>query len=72
VTKLAADDAQLPPLPSGSGDEIMRAFGLPPSRKIGDVKRMLEQAVETGEVAARQEADAYVEFVRVNRERFGI
>ncbi len=72
VTKLAAEDSQLPPLPSGIGDEIMRAFGLPPSRKIGDVKRMLEQAVETGEVAARQEADAYVEFVRVNRERFGI
>jgi poly(A) polymerase len=72
VTKLAAEDALLPPLPSGIGDEIMRAFGLPPSRKVGDVKRMLEQAVEAGEVAARQEADAYVEFVRVNRDRFGI
>jgi poly(A) polymerase len=72
VTRLAAEDAQLPPLPSGIGDEIMRAFGLAPSRKIGDVKRMLEQAVETGELAARQEADAYVEFVRANRERFGI
>jgi poly(A) polymerase len=72
VTRLAAEDAQLPPLPSGIGDEIMRAFGLPPSRKIGDVKRMLEQAVETGEVAARQEAPAYVDFVRANRDRFGI
>jgi poly(A) polymerase len=72
VTKLAAEDAQVPPLPSGIGDEIMRAFGLQPSRKIGDVKRMLEQAVDAGEVAARQEAEAYVEFVRANRERFGI
>lgn len=72
VTKLAAEDAQLPPLPSGIGDEIMRAFSLPPSRKIGDVKRMLERAVETGEVAPRQEGEAYVEFVRSHRERFGI
>jgi len=72
VTRLAAEDAQLPPLPSGIGDEIMRAFGLPPSRKIGEVKRILEQAVDAGEIAARQEADAYVEFVRANRERFGI
>jgi poly(A) polymerase len=72
VAKLAAEDAELPPLPSGIGDEIMRAFGLPPSRKIGDVKRLLEQAVVAGEVAARQEANAYVEFVRANRERFGI
>jgi len=72
VSKLAAEDAQLPPLPSGIGDEIMRAFGLPPSRKIGEVKRLLEQAVDAGEVAARQEAEAYVEFVRAHRERFGI
>jgi len=72
VTRLAAEDAQLPPLPSGIGDEIMRAFGLPPSRKIGEVKRMLENAVESGEVAPRQEAEAYVAYVRTHRDRFGI
>jgi poly(A) polymerase len=72
IGELAAEDAQLPPLPSGIGDEIMRAFGLPPSRKIGDVKRALEQAVEAGEIAPRQDAEAYVEFVRERRERFGI
>ena len=50
----------------------MRAFGLPPSRKVGDVKRALEQAVEAGEIAPRLEADAYVEFVRSRRDKFGI
>ncbi|HEY8087261.1 MAG TPA: HD domain-containing protein [Polyangiaceae bacterium] len=72
ITTLADEDARIPPLPSGIGDEIMRAFGLPPSRKIGDVKKALEAAVESGEIEARQPAEAYVEFVRVNRERFGI
>jgi poly(A) polymerase len=72
VTQLAEEDSRLPPLPSGIGDEIMRAFGLPPSRKIGEVKRMLEEAIDAGEVAPRQAADAYVAFVRKARERFGI
>jgi poly(A) polymerase len=72
ITALAEEDAQVPPLPSGIGDEIMRAFGLPPSRKIGEMKKALEAAVESGEIEPRQPADAYVEFVRANRERFGI
>jgi len=72
IGELAAEDAQLPPLPSGIGEEIMRAFGLPPSRKIGDVKRALEQAVQAGEIAPRLPADAYVEFLLANRAKLGI
>jgi poly(A) polymerase len=72
ISMLAEEDAQVPPLPSGIGDEIMRAFGLPPSRKIGELKKGLEAAVEAGEVEPRLPAEAYVEFVRTNRERFGI
>jgi poly(A) polymerase len=72
ITSLAEEDARVPPLPSGIGDEIMRAFGLPPSRKIGEVKKALEEAVEVGEIAPQQPAEAYVEFVRAHRERFGL
>jgi poly(A) polymerase len=72
ITGLAEEDARLPPLPSGIGDEMMRAFGIPPSRKVGDLKKALEAAIETGEIEARLPAEAYVEFVRANRERFGI
>jgi poly(A) polymerase len=72
VSRLAAEDAQQPPLPTGIGDAIMGAFGLPPSRKIGDIKRALEQAVESGEIAPRLEAGAYVELVRANKTRFGL
>ncbi len=72
IAQLAAEDALVPPLPSGIGDVIMKAFGLPPSRKIGDVKRQLEELVLAGDVAPHQEADVYVEFLRANRDRFDI
>ncbi len=72
ITKLAEEDAKVPPLPSGVGDEIMKAFGLKPSRLIGDIKRALEAAIDTGEIESHQPSEAYVEFVRANKARFGI
>ena len=50
----------------------MSAFGLPPSRKVGDIKRMLEEAVQSGDVAPAQPPEAYIEFLRAERERFGL
>src|SRR5882672_4717639 len=44
IRTLAELDARLPPLPGGIGDAIMKAFQLPPSRLIGEVKRSLEAA----------------------------
>jgi poly(A) polymerase len=72
ISQLAQADGKVPPLPSGIGDAIMRAFGLPPSRKVGEVKHALEEAVQGGEIAPQQDPEAYVEFIRANRERFGI
>jgi poly(A) polymerase len=72
ISELAALDAKQPPLPTGLGNELMAAFNLPPSRLLGDLKRALEAAVEAGEIEERLEAGAYVEFVRQNRERFGL
>jgi poly(A) polymerase len=72
ITRLAAEDAVLPPLPSGVGDEIMRAFSIPPSRLIGDIKRKLEACIEANEIEARLPNEAYVEFVRADKARFGL
>jgi poly(A) polymerase len=72
VSRLAAEDAKQPPLPTGIGDAIMTAFGLPPSRKVGDVKRALEDAVQAGEIDPHLEASEYVAFVGANKGRFGI
>ena len=72
VRQILEADAIVPPLPGGIGNLIMEAFGLPPSRKIGDIKRILEEAVDAGEVPSHQPADFYVEFVRANAARFGL
>lgn len=72
VSKLQAEDAVVPPLPSGIGDAIMTSFKLPPSRLIGEIKRALETAVETGELPAHRESEFYVDFLRGNAARFGL
>ncbi len=72
VRLLAEQDAVVPPLPGGIGDEMMKAFGIPPSRRIGDLKRALEEAVDKGEVPSHQGAEVYLAFLRDNAARFGL
>ena len=72
IGKLAEEDARVPALPSGIGDAIMHAFGLPPSRRVGEVKLALEEAVLSGHIAPQQPAEAYIEFIRANKPRFGL
>jgi poly(A) polymerase len=63
VGKLVEEDAKLPPLPGGVGNAIMEAFEIRPSRVIGDLKRLLEAAIERGELEARREDAYYVTFL---------
>jgi poly(A) polymerase len=72
VDKLVEEDAVVPPLPSGIGDEIMRTFSIPPSRLIGTIKKALEDAIEAGELISHQPAEFYVEHVRANAKHFGL
>ncbi len=72
ITELAAEDAKVPPLPSGVGDDMMKTFGIPPSRLIGEIKRALEASIASGEIESHRESAYYVEFVGSNKARFGI
>jgi poly(A) polymerase len=72
ITLLAAEDAKQPPLPTGLGTELMSAFGIPPSKKLGDIKRALELAVEAGEIEERLESAAYIQFIAERKSRFGL
>lgn len=69
---IAAQDAIVPPLPKGIGDALMTAFGIPPSKRLGDLKAALEKAVEAGRVAAHQDMGVYVAFLAAHREEFGL
>jgi poly(A) polymerase len=57
-------DARIPPLPTGLGNVIMETFNLPPSKRIGDLRKLCEDAVERGELEERRDAAYYIEFLR--------
>jgi len=57
-------DARVPPLPPGVGDAIMEAFHIPPSRRVGELRKLCEEAIDRGELVERQTAEYYVEFLR--------
>ena len=57
-------DARVPPLPPGLGNAIMETFSLPPSKRIGDLRKLCEEAVERGELEERRDAAYYVEYLR--------
>jgi poly(A) polymerase len=54
----------VPPLPPGLGNAIMEAFAIPPSKRIGDLRKLCEDAIERGELEERREADYYLAYLR--------
>ena len=42
----------------------MESFGIPPSRRVGDIRKICQDAVERGELEERRESDYYVEYLR--------
>jgi poly(A) polymerase len=57
-------DARLPPLPPGLGNAIMEAFGLAPSRRVGELRKLCEEGVLRGEIAPRQPCEHYLDYLR--------
>ncbi len=72
IEQLRAMDSKVPPLPKGVGEALMQEFRLPPSRLVGNIKRALEAACESGEILAGQDTSYYVDVVVQNRQRFGL
>jgi poly(A) polymerase len=64
VRTLADEDSKLEPLPSGLGNTLMTALGLPPGKHIGLLRAQLEQLCEAGEIEAGREPVYYLEQVR--------
>jgi poly(A) polymerase len=57
-------DAKVPPLPPGLGNAFMEAFQLQAGRRIGELRKMCEEAIDRGELEERRLADYYVAFLR--------
>jgi poly(A) polymerase len=64
IVAVRALDARVPPLPPGLGDAIMAAFNLQPSRRVGELRKLCEEAIGRGELLERQEASYYVYYLR--------
>jgi poly(A) polymerase len=64
IHAVRALDARQPPLPPGLGNAIMEAFGLPPSRRVGELRQLCQDAVEKGELPERQPSEYYIEWLR--------
>lgn len=72
IRDLQEEDRKVAPLPKGLGTAIMEAFGIPPSRRLGDLMKKLEQAAEAGELEARKPAAYYLEHLAAKREEYGL
>jgi poly(A) polymerase len=72
IERLAFEDEKVPPLPKGVGDAIMARFGLPPSRRIGELKQRLEREVAAGTLEPQRDDAYYVAWLEANRADLGL
>ena len=72
IKTLRTDDEKLPPLPKGLGTVLTDVFGIPPSKKLGDIRKQLESDVEDGTLEAGRDCDYYVAAIGADRARYGV
>lgn len=72
IRDLQEEDNRVAPLPKGLGTEIMQAFGIPPSKRLGDLMKQLTSAVDDGRIEAQKPAEYYLEYLAAHREEYGL
>ena len=64
IHEVRALDAKVPPLPAGLGNAFMAAFGIAPGRRVGELRKLCEDAIEQGQLEERKDPPYYIEFLR--------
>jgi poly(A) polymerase len=72
VKELATLDAKVAPLPKGLGTALSDTFGIPPSKRLGDLRKELERRCESGELDAQQDIEFYLTWIREHAEELGL
>jgi poly(A) polymerase len=72
IRDLQEEDGKAPPLPKGLGTEIMKEFGVPPSKRLGDLIKQLTAAAEAGDIEAEKPANYYIEYLAAHRKDYGL
>ncbi len=72
IERIQAEDNKPKALPKGLGAALIAEFKLPPSKLVGDIRKQLEDAVESGELPLQADFQIYLDFVRDNPVRFNL
>lgn len=72
IKALVVEDSKVPPLPKGLGSAITEAFGIEPSKRLGDLRKEVETRCERGEVESHKDVAFYIEWMRTNAAELGI
>jgi poly(A) polymerase len=64
IRQLKAIDSKVAPLPKGLGTAIADAFGIPPSKRLGEIRDELDRLCEAGEIESGRDAEYYIGIVR--------
>lgn len=72
IRELQEEDSKVAPLPKGLGTVIMKEFGVPPSKRLGDLMKQLTAAADAGEIESGQPADYYIEHLATHRSEYGL
>jgi len=72
IRDLQEEDSRVAPLPKGLGTVIMKEFGVPPSKRLGDLMKQLKDSVEAGDVESEQPAEYYIAYLAAHRDEFGL
>lgn len=67
IDAVRSEDAKVPPLPKGIGNSIMEHFAMPPSKRIGELREMLERAIDDGSLESHREPEHYLAWLEARR-----
>jgi len=75
IEALRSEDEKPKPLPKGLGQKVMERFGVPPSKRLGDLMKALEADVQSGAEGApgvQEPFEAYLDYLAAHAEKFGL
>ena len=72
IKELAAVDSKVPPLPKGLGTAISETFGVPPSKRLGDLRNEIEARCDRGELESHKDVAYYLDYMREHAAELGL
>ena len=72
IDHLKVEDQKIAPLPKGLGTAIMDRFGVPPSKRLGDIRRQLEDDINKDRLEGGHNDEHYLQWLDSHRQEYGL